>query len=66
MYEEDSLSFQIQHMTMKDKDDAEAIKDTKMDTNSNTVPGVRLVMTQPDQNDEVILEFIGNFKLHLD
>ena len=50
-------------MTMKDKDDAEAIKDTKMDTNSNTVPGVRLVMTQ---NDEVILEFIGKFKLHLD
>ena len=66
MYEEGSLSFQIQHMTMKDKDDAEAIKDTKMDTNSCTVPGVRLVMTQPDQNDEVILEFIGKFKLHLD
>ena len=66
MYEEGSLSFQIQHMTMKDKDDAEAIKVTKMDTNSNTVPGVRLVMTQPDQNDEVILEFIGKFKLHLD
>ena len=66
MYEEGSLSFQIQHMTMKDKDDAEAIKDTKMDTNSCTAPGVRLVMTQPDQNDEVILEFIGKFKLHLD
>ena len=54
------------HLTMKFKDDAEAIKVTKMDTNSNTVPGVRLVMTQPDQNDEVILEFIGKFKLHLD
>ena len=66
MYEEGSLSFQIQHMTMKDKDDAEAIKDKNMDTNSCTVPGVRLVMTQPDQNDEVILEFIGKFKLHLD